>query len=315
VPKFKFSLLENAIDFLLEAISDLNSSERRKLKHAVIHLCDAVELVFKARLVQEHWSLAFNNPGKATRSQFESGDFSSVDFQEVQDRLANVCNIDLSKHRPVLRTLRKVRNRVEHFALSVEVAEVQSVLIKTWSFLWDFLHKELSDEIATQEEALDQVRAAMHRHEGIVKERLHELEPEIERARLSVILACPVCLQDTLSVPGGDDPFCLFCHYRRPAAQVADDWAVAFVGYPHTDPKEASLYPVLKECEECGSKTMIEFDDGSQYPPDPAWVCFNCGISGSPTTECESCGMEFDYEPEVYRCSKCRSQGEVLEDD
>jgi hypothetical protein len=312
MPELKFSLVENAIDYIFEAIGCLNSKDHRKLKYAVLHLSGAVELVFKARLIQEHWSLVFNNPGNATRTQFEAGDFSSVDFQEVQNRLANVCNVNLLPQQPVLRALRKLRNRVEHFAFSAEIREIESLLIKIWSFLWDFLHKELPDEIADQQEVLDKVRDAMHKHQGLVNSRLKDLEPRVDALRRAgtTILTCPLCLQEALSIPGDDEPLCLFCHYQRSADQVADDWATVFVGYPHTDPKEASLYPVLKECPVCGSETMIEFEDGSQFPPDPAWACFTCGASGAPTSQCVSCGEEFLFEdPDVVRCPNCRKEG------
>jgi hypothetical protein len=113
--KFELSLVENAVDYLLEATNDLNAREERKLKYAVLHLSGAVELVFKARLIQEHWSLVFTNPGKATRGQFENGDFTSADFQEVQNRLASICRLNFSEHQPVLQALRHLRNRLEHF--------------------------------------------------------------------------------------------------------------------------------------------------------------------------------------------------------
>jgi hypothetical protein len=93
---------------------------------------------------------------------------------------------------------------------------------------------------------------------------------------------------------------------------VADEWASAFIGYPHTDPKERIVYPVLIECAECGSETMIEFEDGGQYPPNPAWACFTCGMSGPPITHCQECGEAFPWKEEIFLCPDC--QGEGLED-
>ncbi len=316
--KFELSLVENAFDFLLEAMAALNSGDRRKLKYAVLHLASAVELVFKARLAQEDWSLVFKDPTKATQGQFERGDFRSIDFQEARERLEGFCGLSLSEFEPLLRTLRTLRNRVEHFAVSVDTVEVESILIKTGSFLWDFMHSELVDEVKEQQSVLDDIRRGIRQHEGLVRLRLEKIEPDLEayRARDTLVLSCPRCLQDTLVVHGEDEePFCLLCHYRRSPEEVADDWATVFIGYPHTDPKEASAYPVLQECETCGSETMIEFEDGSQFPPDPAWVCFTCGESGSPTSTCSSCGEEFDYEGEVFHCPRCRGGGEDDSDD
>jgi hypothetical protein len=179
------------------------------------------------------------------------------------------------------------------------------------------MHKELPDHVVNQEDVLDQVRQAMRQHEGLVEARLIGIGPELESLRLRgrVVLKCPICLQETLVLPSDDEePSCLFCRYQRPSEEVADDWATIFLGYPHTDPKEASMYPVLQECPTCGSETMIEFEDGGQFPPDPAWVCFTCGDSGSPTSICMSCGEEFDYEDDVYYCPECRGEQQEPED-
>jgi hypothetical protein len=311
MPELELSLVENAFDYLLEAIDNLNSKDEKKLKYAVLHLSSAVELVFKARLVQEHWSLVFADPGKATQGKFERGDFRSADCEEVQVRLKNKCGLSFSEHQPVLKALRQLRNRVEHFAVSADRSQVESLLIKTWLFLWDFMHEELADEVWDQEDLLDDVRDGMRRHQGLVKARLVEKEGDLKalRSRGTLVLGCPLCLQDTLAIPGEDEePSCCFCHYQRPADEVADRWATVFVGYPHSDPKEASMYPVLQECPTCGSETMIEFEDGSQFPPDPAWACFTCGESGSPTSTCSSCGEEFDYEPDEFHCPECRGE-------
>ena len=34
------------------------------MKYATVELWDGIELILKARLMSEHWSLTFRNPGK-----------------------------------------------------------------------------------------------------------------------------------------------------------------------------------------------------------------------------------------------------------
>jgi hypothetical protein len=306
--ELRLNLLENALDFLLEAVERFDEADPRQIKYAVLNAASAVELVLKARLADEHWTLIFRDPAKATREQYESRRFSSADLDAVMERLKNVCALHLPKHERTIRTLRRKRNEMQHFECSANVAEATSLLVKTWSFLWDFVHEQIPSLSDAAEELLERIRRRMVKQESYVTERLGEIRPEVEHAQDegNLIVACPSCLQETLIIPGGHDPHCPFCRYQRESQEVADQWATVFVGYPHTDPKEAWDDPVVRECPSCGSEAMIEFEDGDAVPPDPAWVCFSCGDSGSPMTKCHSCGEEFPWEGEVCACPDCR---------
>jgi hypothetical protein len=118
MPKFELSLIENAFDFLQEAIDCLREGSPRKLKYSVLHLASAAELLLKARLSREHWSLIFKDPAKASEESFARGEFASGDFQDVQDRLEKICGLELVKYRQLLKRLRGFRNSIEHFRVS-----------------------------------------------------------------------------------------------------------------------------------------------------------------------------------------------------
>lgn len=313
--ELRLTLVENALDFFSEAVLFLNG-EPRKLKYAILHLAGAAELMLKARLAQEHWTLIFRNPAKATIEEFERRKFTSVDFDGTLGRLKNVCRLDLSKHRATLRALRDMRNEIQHFEFSGRVPEITSILVKTWSFLWDFIHEELGDELDDELSArLEHIKDHMIEREAYVTERLAEIAARLEEPQKNgtLTVSCPSCLQETLVVSGEEDPYCPFCRYESDSDQVADDWATVFVGYPHTDPKERDIDPVLRECPACGAETMIQFESGAARPADPAWICFSCGESGSPTSECQSCGEELPWEMEEYLCSNCRDKEWSLE--
>lgn len=49
----------------------------RHLKYAVLHLAAGVEVLLKARLQYEHWSLVFAQPGTATREALAEAPFRS----------------------------------------------------------------------------------------------------------------------------------------------------------------------------------------------------------------------------------------------
>jgi hypothetical protein len=78
--ELKFTLLENALDSISMALEFLANEDRNRLKVTVLLLGQGVELVLKARLEQEHWSLIFDDPRNAGLNKFEKGDFKSVGF-------------------------------------------------------------------------------------------------------------------------------------------------------------------------------------------------------------------------------------------
>ena len=110
--QLQYSLLDNALDSLLSAAEAVRRDEGpRSLKEAVLHLGNGVELVVKARLAGEHWSLIFSDIDKASYNKITSGDLVSVDFPKALDRLKNIGGVSIDKqvnpHLEVLRNLRR----------------------------------------------------------------------------------------------------------------------------------------------------------------------------------------------------------------
>ena len=73
--KNDFSLVvENAFDFFKKSLEEFD----KEPKYSVIHFHAAVELIMKARLLWEHWTLIITRPETANLKSFRSGDFQSV---------------------------------------------------------------------------------------------------------------------------------------------------------------------------------------------------------------------------------------------
>ena len=106
------SVAGNAIDFFRHSIGSLAEQP----KYALINFCAAVELILKARLMKEHWSLIVTNPTKAKQSSFKSGDFHSANMGDVLERLRDIAGESLSKQEEdSFLGLRSHRNRLVHF--------------------------------------------------------------------------------------------------------------------------------------------------------------------------------------------------------
>lgn len=60
----------NGMDYLDSVVDHLPGEPKpRDLKYAVLHLLAATEALLKARLLQEHWSLVFRDPGRPDRRE------------------------------------------------------------------------------------------------------------------------------------------------------------------------------------------------------------------------------------------------------
>ncbi len=103
-------LCNSAIEFLNSAIADLEE----KPKFALLHFCSAVELILKARLLREHWSLVVTK--SPDQRAFLSGNFISVSPPEAMLRLEKICNDGISVDaKKAFQTTINHRNSVMHF--------------------------------------------------------------------------------------------------------------------------------------------------------------------------------------------------------
>ena len=66
--RIRLHLLENAFDYLLSAAEYASLKSPRSWKYAILHLVAGIELLLKARLQQEHWSLLFQRVESGYRS-------------------------------------------------------------------------------------------------------------------------------------------------------------------------------------------------------------------------------------------------------
>lgn len=97
-----FPLIDNALDFLLHAAEHVKEESPRSWKYALLHLIAGVELLLKARLENEHWSLVFQEMEKANKEAFINGNFRSVDFDSLITRLSGISSVMISKEDKVL---------------------------------------------------------------------------------------------------------------------------------------------------------------------------------------------------------------------
>lgn len=279
------ALLDNALDFLLSAAEAVHRDEGpRSLKEAVLHLANGVELVIKARIAQEHWSLIFSNIDHASYDKIVNGEFVSVDYGKAIERLGEIVDVTVggysNKH---LQNLRKLRNRLTHFTAEMDAAPTKSLLAKGMAFCAEFCEQQ---NMLTPD-AVDKFGAIHVKLVGLrefVNDRMNSI---LTAAKYALIWECPKCWQKALEIDGGI-VHCQFC--RRDAD-------------PHELAASNSERDV-EDCPECGEEQTFAFVIHNNQMG--IWVCFSCGEQGENYNYCMRCNrIEYFRDDDVNICDSC----------
>lgn len=305
----KFSLLSNGLDFIASALEHLKDTpsyaldpeykgkpSQRDLKYAVLHLCSGIELVLKERLQWEHWTLVFDNPAKANKEDFGTGDFTSVSFKDCIEKLVNICGVDISeKHKRTLLRFRDKRNRFEHFGIVDSAEAITASAAETLNFLVDFINSELHPEELKKEdsEALAEIRQKLGAFSKFVSKRTQTIKSELEKATTAVV-TCPSCFVDAAILEDGAN--CLFCGYKESAEAAASEYVSAVLGEDYYRViKDGGEYP-LYSCPQCESETLVDRGKSGSQSPEEQFICFQCGTSWKEGVLdfCMECGQPYN---------------------
>ena len=215
-PKHFFdSVVGNAIDFFDASIRDFQS----KPKYSVINFCSGLELVLKARLLVEHWSLILKLPDRAELSKFKNGDFISVMVGESVDRLTKICNETFSSdEKKCFERLRDHRNKVVHFYHDAYSGKPDQKLLEEIAaeqcMAWCYLHRRLigvwAKHFKKHNKAVERINEALHGHRVFLKAKYATLKPEIEKeiSSGSEFRTCAACGYLAALVDEIEEPVC-----------------------------------------------------------------------------------------------------------
>lgn len=222
------SLTRNAFDFLLRGIAEFDKNP----KYSVIHFCAAVEMLLKARLMKEHWSLIVSKPEQANLAKFAAGDFSSITLEEARARLRNVVREDIGDDAyGSFRALANHRNKMVHFfhpeIESDEGAKAQIVAEHCRS--WFHLHRLLSEwsgyfhDFAAEITRADR---AMKAHRKYLSTKFTALKRELNEARMAgkTPRSCSACGFKAAVPDGLDDQIallrCSVCDHTETQVEI-----------------------------------------------------------------------------------------------
>lgn len=313
------SLVKNAFDFLEKAIAEFDAAP----KYSVIHFCSAVEMLLKARLLQEHWSLIVSKPDQAQIGKFQSGDFISVNLEDCKNRLKAIAGEDIPDEAfRSFRELAKHRNKIIHFfhgGLENDQAEKEKIVseqCRAWLHLrylltrWWLYFSEYDD-------VLENAENAMKRHRTYLLAKFETLTPQIDQEREAgnEISCCSSCgFESAVHTPKDDSIFevyCLVCghcevevkldcpHCHNPITLINEGYGTCEHCHQEIEPQH--LVDALLD-EDYAHRQIADGDD--------SWELMNCGFCGGSHTvinlgDCFFCTACFDESEFISRCGWC----------
>ncbi|MFB9540397.1 hypothetical protein [Streptomyces violaceus] len=297
-----FTLVRNGMDYLSSAVLYLTGSMRvgsedrplwpeaprssysppwpfwisdRYLKYGVLHLQAAVEVLLKARLVREHWSLVFKDPGSAKRTAYEQGKFKSCDTTTALNRLTGIVGLPITaKEREAIDDLAETRNALTHYGHTANAFAVEARAARVLSFLVDFvprhLHPVLSKEAAEVATTMQAVREKLAYIQALVTTRMQDLTGDLEQVAERTVI-CASCRQLALVV--GESPLnCRFClrGYETPAEAALSYWEEVLQ-------EEESIG--VQDCPACKAFDAVMLVSTRADPLTDVALCFQCGCA------------------------------------
>lgn len=319
--KVHFPPIANGLDYLLSATEHLGADRvsERALKYAILHLAAGAEVLLKARLQLEHWSLIFKDPGQATRKALESGTLTSCTPSETVQRLRDIAGVFISdKDTKTLTQLAQHRNALQHYGLTgpaTEVAAVEARTATVLDFLIRFLDEELLPALTAAERNAVQgemtaIRSRLDSITGFTKKRRQRL-----RAVLDPVLAhtvrCNECWEFALVI-GGPSPRCHFCWSNPPVAYALALHALLELQRRVPDAAFKDLQSGSRRlgepCGRCGSETVLHGVMTAAYDEDGGdlvALCFFCAEVSPAKPTCLVCGARYERVSNELGCSSC----------
>ncbi|WP_158933375.1 hypothetical protein [Streptomyces sp. KE1] len=298
-----FTPVRNGMDFLLSAFDHLSQRNgepgARDLKYAVLHLQAAVEVLLKARLIREHWSLVFSDPGKAKRGDYEKGSFNSCTVLGAVDRLNNIVALQITQEqRKAIGNLADTRNALTHLGHTGSVYAIEAQAATVLDFLLNFIHEELRPVLSSEgpyvEDTMGELRTRLGQAKALVSQRLNRLQGELQGAG-DYTVQCPECQQWALVL--GDEPSCRFClHQLDTAHETVSSYLDAGL----------ASFDELLICPSCAEYLVVQGATVASKQSANVDICFVCATDYTAWRLCDfQCGGLVPPDREDGLCEGC----------
>lgn len=224
--KLSHALLRSSHDFIQSAVRYANEDDENSWRFAILHLATSIELLLKSKLAEEHWSLVFANPDKASINNLQTGDFQSVDIDTLQKRLKNISRIELSnRDKDFIRKLKGIRNKLIHFHINISRNSITSITAQSLNTYIEFHYKNIAPNWVDYSAFGYEISQKLTDFKEFVKTRIGSLSTKLNssnRPKTHYFWECPQCLQDAIIFTEENNLKCLFCGDIQDLLDIAE---------------------------------------------------------------------------------------------
>ncbi len=142
VRSIPLNLLDNAVNSIVHGMEHYRAGKNNTIefKFAIQHIAHGAELLLKERLAREHALLIWEDVSKPGKR--------SVTWEAALLRL-RAAGVDLTKYEQNLITLRDLRNRIEHFVVTLHEKEAAGAISGVLEFIFEFPVRHLGISLQT----------------------------------------------------------------------------------------------------------------------------------------------------------------------
>ncbi len=189
--KLKFQqLVENGLDFLEKSSNELETEQ----KYSIIHFSTGLELLLKARLFAEHWSLIADSPHGCSWPSLERGEVPTLAANKLCTTITSVIGTPLGNQAEVFAKIFKHRNRVVHWIPDYTVEETAAEQCRAWYHLNRLLSNTWHDIFVEFFSRIGNVHRQLLKNRNYLQVRFDDLENRLKGpASNNTLIDCPAC--------------------------------------------------------------------------------------------------------------------------
>lgn len=325
------ALVTNGFDFFVRSAHELTKDQ----KFSIAHFATGVELLLKAVLFHEHWTLIATEPHNCAWTGVKDGTVRTIQASDLCAAITSTTGLPLNHEKAAFESVFKHRNRVLHWAPNGDLAATVAEQCLAWHYLRTLLTGPWKEFFEPFQRRIDEVEKLLRSHRQYLQVRFDQQEERLKGVeKAGRLLTCPTCgFRAGVAADGAERVIlfeCLVCSRSSSAARFACEALFALSDLPiehcacgashsrrelieeldSSDPKED---PDRAYCGHCFDFEATVVPDGRGYG------CVGCGARFriEESTSCEWCDDRwFGWDSEGSYLSGCeRCDGRGMDDD